>query len=265
MAFNNANETPVVSVLGDSTEEALADVFGEGNVSNGFLNRLSIVRAEYLGEPLARPPAPDAARYAAIVKGVRSARAKVERGSAVTFSPEGGEAFDRLYTETLAPRMRDGLGEVIAREGDQVQRFAMLYALQDGRAVIEPGDVRRGWHIAEYLSDSALSLAGKVGAGDRAKALDYVLGRIEAQGLAGVRLSGASGGELGLGYLQQIISNPKRAAVRTYGLSTLVEQLRRDGEVSIMTPEDLATFGIEADHSALVGRSVLTAAIEGTT
>lgn len=253
---------PVVAVLGDSTEEALADVFGQGNISNGFLNRLSIARGTYLGDPKPRPPAPDPEAYEAVIEGVREVRADIPAGTVVGFTAEGGQAYDDLYCEVITPRAREGgLGEAVAREAGRVLSFAMLYALQDGRTLIEPGDISRGWLIAEYLADSALSLAGKVGAGDRAKALDYVLGRIEAKGPEGVRVSATDApGEVGVGYLQRLISAPKRSAIRAYGLAALAAQLVRDGEVAVLTPAQLLRLGVTTEHSAMVARSHIEAA-----
>lgn len=255
---NNSMQSPMTlldpsaALLGDSTEEALSEVFTEGNVSNGFLNRLAIVRAEYTGDPIPRPVGVNSAAFKSLTGRLSEARAAVPAGATIGFTKAGGKAFDTLYLDTLAPRMRSGEGSAIAREGDQLKRFAMLYALQDGRTIIDAEDVQRAWQVALYLSTSALHVAGSIGANDKAKVLDYLLGRIAAQGVEGVKTTSTRG----VGYLNRLVSKHWRPRVRRYGLNRLMVQLVEDGEVMTLETAQLAALGAEVDGPRWVATDV---------
>ena len=111
----------------------------------------------------------------------------------------------------------------------------MLYTVLGGSTRIEAEDIETAWSIVSYLSDGALSLAGKVSTNGRGRALAELEPVIERKALAGSPIRATPG------YMHRAITTSKRGLIDNWGgVAQLLESLGDDERIciAVSTHED---------------------------
>ena len=162
-----ACKEPHLSISGNITPEGLAATLGTVEQANGFGNRFP---------DRGVPPSADAAeggRFdpSPVADALRANFDRLPFGETeVRFSPDADELRVRSYPELR--RGRPGVtGKMLGRLAPQALRLSMIYALCDGRTVIEPCDYMAALAVTKYAEDSVMMVFG-VGR-DRRGATDW--------------------------------------------------------------------------------------------
>lgn len=147
-----------ISIVGHITVDELRRYLTRTEMGNGFANRFLFVcvrRARCLpdgGNLTDDALRPYAARLAQVIGRART----IER---VTMDDDARRIWHAVY-----PKLSEGLsgllGAVTSRAEAQVIRLALLYALLDESAVIQPAHLRAGLAIWEYAESSARYIFG---------------------------------------------------------------------------------------------------------
>lgn len=147
-----------VVIVGHITAEELLRDSGKTDVSNGFLNRFLFVYSEQARSlPMPEPP-PDAvlARLARALSA--TVREATGRGR-VTLSPAGVAAWERLYPHLDADD-EGAVGALLARVKPYLLRVALVYALLDRAAHIEPVHLRAAAAVLDYHTATVRRIYG---------------------------------------------------------------------------------------------------------
>ena len=65
-------------------------------------------------------------------------------------------------------------GELVARVQTTPWKIAALYALLDGRVIVQPDDLATGWAVTRYLADCVCRLGSQIGSTDKARVLQAI-------------------------------------------------------------------------------------------
>lgn len=137
-----------VVFIGHITAEELLRDAGKTDVSNGFLNRFLFVHSEQARSlPMPEPP-PDAA-LARLARALSDAVDEASHRGRVALSPAGVAAWKRLYPHLDADD-EGAVGAMLARVKPYVLRLALVYALLDRAAYVEPVHLRAAAAVLDY-------------------------------------------------------------------------------------------------------------------
>lgn len=221
-------DRPNVTMLGDSTEEFLTKTFSDDVLSNGILNRLSLWLGKRSG-PIAFPDNVETADRNRLVKDIGEAvRASSHAGGGeVRASTDAEKYWEGLYAEEVYPRQEGPDGNVLGRLQVFPWKFALLYAVLDGRQEISQKDLERGWAVSGYLADCALRVAGKIGTSEKVEIMETLVRKVRA------------GGTLpSPGAIWSRLSDRQTRQLRQYGgAQKLLKQLAIDEEIHAEDPE----------------------------
>jgi hypothetical protein len=148
----------LVSVIGQITVAELRQKLLLDDAQNGFANRflLALARRERLlprPVPLSRPVIEGFARQ--LQEAIRAARTRGQ----MELSEDGWLVWESIYAKVGEPK--HGLyGAVVSRGDVQMRRLALLYALLDGKATIEPAHLSAAYAVWRYCVASAFYLFG---------------------------------------------------------------------------------------------------------
>jgi hypothetical protein len=182
-----------ISILGHITKPELTKYLDDTDCFNGFANRflwLLVRRSRYLpdgGEGIDIQPLRDR-----LAEAVSVARAITTLGR----SPEARMLWRKVYPELAAEQ--DGLyGAVTGRAEAQALRLSMLYALLDGKAIIEETHLRAALALWRYADASAHIIFGEAGAEAEDPLEKHLLGIIrQSPGINRKGLHKALGGHI---------------------------------------------------------------------
>ncbi|WP_434480894.1 DUF3987 domain-containing protein [Gemmatimonas sp.] len=145
---------PHIAIVGAITKSELCKLLGQASVLNGLANRFLPIWSTR-AHLLPRPSEPNAADVAGAVARLRENIATTRALGRVRLSDEAGDRWEGEYrhlavVDDASPVIR----ALLERGAPYVLRFAMLFALLDGLAVIEVRHLDAALAVWRYAADS---------------------------------------------------------------------------------------------------------------
>lgn len=177
-----------VSIIAHVTDEELRSALTRTEMANGFANRFIYAKVRRSKE---LPHGGSLGEREIIRLGERTKTAiETARGTGrITMTPEAALAWERVYG-ALSSERPGLLGAILGRAEAQVIRLALIYALLDRKATIEPVHIEAGLAVWEFCEESAEQIFGDL-VGDNVA--DTILKALKAARSAGMSRTEISG------------------------------------------------------------------------
>lgn len=139
---------PHVALIAHITPAELREKLASGDISNGMANRFLPVLIRR-ARRLPRPDPLDGPVLMGLATRWRNAVQVARKIGRVGWSDEAGQQWDVVYAR-LAPEKESQVADLTARAAPIICRVAMLYALLDGVALIEPAHLAAALEVWQY-------------------------------------------------------------------------------------------------------------------
>ena len=189
-----------INIITHITMQELAVCLGDVQAVNGFGNRFLWICARR-SKLVALPPRMPEAELAPIQRELWRLVAKAQKRGAMTLTASTKEIWEGIYPE-ISKEHSGLVGGIINRAESQTLRLALVYALLDGKGIIDESHLQAALAMWGYAQDSALYIFGDRAA-DPLEA--RVLALLEQGPLSATDLSRAFSGHVSKERLQPIL------------------------------------------------------------